>query len=293
MNAQSLADTMAPARSASARAPKAPLGRLLRSELRMVLRRPRTLVGLAGLALVPIVAGIGIAIAANSTSGEPIGDGIAALVAGNALMLPIFALIMAMNMLLPLTGAMLAADALAAESANGTLRGLLLAPIGRARVLAVKAFGVASVTLLAVVLMAITGVISGMVLLGGDGMLTTSGTALPFWEGIWRVVLTVGLVTVQIWALAAIALAVSAWTEHPLIVVVVTIGIVIVFGVLSLIPALDWLDPVLVTTSWASITDVISDPMPTGAIIEGLLRAGCYIAIGYSLALSRMLNRDG
>ncbi|HVK21237.1 MAG TPA: ABC transporter permease subunit [Actinokineospora sp.] len=272
---------------------KAPLVRLLRSELRMILRRPRTLIMIGLLALVPVIAGIGIAIAASGDDNGPVGDGIAALVDGNGLLLPVFALVLAMNMLLPLTGAMLAADALAGETASGTLRSLLLAPVSRPRVLAVKAFGVATVTLLVVLLMSLTGAVAGVILLGGDGMLTMSGTQLPFFDAIGRILLTALLVTVQIWALAAIALAVSSWTEHPLIVVVVALGVVILSGVLSAIPALDWLDPVLMTTSWESIPEVIRDPLPTGTLLEGVLRAGCYIVIGYSLALSRMLSRDG
>ncbi|RLK54583.1 ABC transporter permease [Actinokineospora cianjurensis] len=271
---------------------RAPLGRVLRSELRMVLRRPRTLVGLGLLGLVPVVMGIGIAIAtASGETGE--GDAMAALVMGNGMLLPIFALSVAVVMLLPLTGAMLAADALAGESSHGTLRGMLMAPVGRGRLLAVKAFGVAAVTLLAVVLMAVTGMITGVLLLGGDGMLTASGTSLPFGEALGRVAITVVYVALQVWALAAVALAVSAFTEHPLIVVVVTLGLVIVSGVLSAIPALDWIDPVLVTTSWDAVGEIIRDPIAWSPLVDGALRAACYMLIGGSIAYSRMLTRDG
>ncbi|SES44523.1 ABC transporter permease [Actinokineospora terrae] len=271
---------------------RAPLGRVLRSELRMVLRRPRTLVGLGLLGLVPVVMGIGIAIAtASGETGE--GDAMAALVMGNGMLLPIFALSVAVVMLLPLTGAMLAADALAGESSHGTLRGMLMAPVGRGRLLAVKAFGVASVTLLAVVLMAVTGMITGVLLLGGDGMLTASGTSLPFGEALGRVAITVVYVALQVWALAAVALAVSAFTDHPLIVVVVTLGLVIVSGVLSAIPALDWIDPVLVTTSWEAVGEIVRDPISWSPLIDGALRAACYMLIGGSIAYSRMLTRDG
>ncbi|GAA3064512.1 ABC transporter permease [Actinokineospora globicatena] len=272
---------------------RAPITRVLRSELRMVLRRPRTLVGLGLLGLVPVVMGIGIAIAAASGETGEGAEGMAALVMGNGMLLPIFALSIAVAMLLPLTGAMLAADALAGESSHGTLRGMLMAPVSRGRLLAVKAFGVASVTLLAVVLMAVTGMIAGVALLGGDGMLTASGTSLPFADALGRVLITVVYVTLQVWALSALALAVSAYTEHPLIVVVVTLGVVIVSGVLSAIPALDWIDPVLITTSWEAVGEVISDPISWSPLVEGALRAACYMLIGGSIAYSRMLTRDG
>ncbi|UVS77067.1 ABC-type transport system involved in multi-copper enzyme maturation, permease component [Actinokineospora sp. UTMC 2448] len=270
---------------------KAPIARLLRSELRMMLRRPRTLVGLGLLAAVPVIAGIAIRIAADGDG--PVGEGLSTLVAGNGLMLPIFSLLAALTMLLPLVGATLAADALAGESTNGTLRSLLVAPVSRPRLLAIKAFGIATVTLLACLLMAATGTITGIILLGGDGMLTVSATRLPFADGLGRVLLTALLVAIQIWGVAAVGLAVSAWTDHPLIVLSVALGLLIVSGVLSAIPALDWLDPVLITSGWESIGEVARDPLPWPTLTEGVLRAGCYILIGYSVALSRMLTRDG
>ncbi|MGH3911300.1 MAG: ABC transporter permease subunit, partial [Pseudonocardiaceae bacterium] len=107
---------------------RAPLVRLLRSELRWVLRRPRTQIALGLLALVPVLIGIGIVVAES-----PNGDGLLTQVAGNGLVLPVAALSMALALLLPLVVAMAAADALAGESAHGTMRGLLLAPVSRAR----------------------------------------------------------------------------------------------------------------------------------------------------------------
>lgn len=276
----------------------APLARLLRSELRLVLRRPRTLIALGLLVLVPVIAGIGISIAADvgeqeTGAGGPGPGALAAIVADNGLVLPIFVLFMSLQMLLPMVGAMWAADALAGEASHGSLRNLLVAPVGRARLLAVKAFGVAIVSLLGIILMAISGVISGLVLLGGDQMLTMSGTTLDVWPAMGRIALATLLVTVQVLAVAAVALAISSVTEHPLVVMAVSLGGIIVFGVLNAISALDWLHPVLITQSWLSLVDVMRDPMPTDAISEGLLRAGCYIVIGYSLAFARMITKDG
>jgi len=70
------------------------------------------------------------------------GPGLIAAITGNGLMLPIAALRVTLFLLLPLGVSIAAADALAGEAAHGSLRGLLLAPIGRVRLVAVKAFGV-------------------------------------------------------------------------------------------------------------------------------------------------------
>ena len=274
----------------------APIGRLFRSELRLVLRRPRTLIALGLLVLVPVIAGIGIAVTANNPQSAGPNDGpgaLAAIVDNNGLVLPVFVLFMAMQMLLPMVGAMWAADAVAGEASTGAMRNLLVAPVGRARLLAVKAFGVATATVIGVALMTLSGIISGMLLLGGSGMLTMSGTTLTFWPSFGRIMLAAVLVIIQVFAVAAVALAISTLTEHPLVVMAVALGGIIIFGVLNAISALSWLHPYLITQSWFGMVDVMRDPMPTNNITEGIIRAACYMVIGYSLAFARMLTKDG
>jgi len=152
---------------------RAPLGRLLRSELRWVLRRPRTQVALVLLALVPVVTGLGIAAA-----GSPASAGLLTQVAGNGLVLPVVALSICLTLLFPLAVAMAAADALAGESVHATLRGLLLAPISRSRLVLVKSIGVLAVAVAAVASVAVLGIVTGLILVGPasstHGMLTLS-----------------------------------------------------------------------------------------------------------------------
>lgn len=271
---------------------RAPLGRLLRSELRWIFRRPRTLILLGLLALYPIAFGIGTQVVDGQieTSGN---QSIVSSIAGNGLVLPIIVLSTTMLFFLPLGTTMTAADALAGESSNGTLRNLLLAPVSRVRLLAVKAFGVATVSLAATVMTALIAYVTGLIIAGPDSMVTISGSTLPVGEGLSRVLLATVWVVVQMWGIGAIALAVSAATEHPLLVMASVIGGLFVFGLLSSIPVLDWLKPFLITESWESIADFLRDPMPTDNLVIGLLRAVCYIVIGYSLALARMVTKDG
>jgi ABC-2 type transport system permease protein len=112
----------------------APIGRLLGSEVRWVLRRPRTLVMLALFALMPVTIAIGVV--ASNRSGGLVGN-----IVGNGLVLPVVALILAQALLLPLAVGMAAADALAGEAAAGTLRGLLLAPVSRLRLVGMRLSG--------------------------------------------------------------------------------------------------------------------------------------------------------
>lgn len=285
---------------------RAPLTRLLRSELSWVFRRPRTLIGLGLLAVVPVAIAIGITVAGDSagaggTTGAPgggtggpgdNGPAVFGTLIGNGLALPLISLSVALTMLLPLVGAMASADAIAGESSNGTLRALLIAPVGRLRVLLVKAFGVATVTLVACLLVAAVGAITGLIILGSDGLITLSGTTLGLGDALGRVVLGALWVTVQVWAVAAVALAISTFTDHPLVVMAVTLGMVIVFGVLSVISALDWLHPYLLSYSWEAIFDLLRDPAPSQQLLGGLGRAACYGLIGMSVAGARMITKD-
>ncbi|MEU4444713.1 ABC transporter permease [Actinosynnema sp. NPDC050801] len=271
-------------------ATRAPLGRQLRSELRWIVRRPRTVIGLASLCLVPILAGIGLWFATDGDG--PAGPGLAAIIAGNGLVLPVFTLFLALPLLLPLVGAIWAADGLAGEAQHGTLRGLMISPVGRLRLLGIKAFGVATMTLLAVTLIAFVGAITGAVLFGGEGMLTLSGSTLSFGAALGRIVLTILLVTVQVWGVAAIAMAISACTEHPLVVMAATMAGVIVFAVLGVFSALDWLHPYLITSAWNGLIDVMRDPLPTEELWRSTALAGCYVVIGLSLAAMRLATKD-
>jgi ABC-2 type transport system permease protein len=91
----------------------------------------------------------------------------------------------------------------------------------------------------------------------------------------------------------AVALAVSACTEHPMVVMAATLAGAVVFGVLGSIPSLSWLQPYLLTNSWTSLVDVLRDPMPTSGLLHGLAEATAYGVIGWSLALARMVTKDG
>jgi ABC-2 type transport system permease protein len=269
----------------------APSGRLLAAEVRWVLRRPRTLVMLAVFALIPVLISIGVAVA-DRAAGP--GAGIIGAIAGNGLVLPVAAMTLALALLLPLTVTMAAADAIAGETAHGTLRRLLLAPVGRLRLVGMKAFGVLLVATLATTALAVVGVLAGLVVVGGaDGQLVTlSGTAVGLGEALGRVALVAAWTVGQLAAVGAVALAISSVTEHPLVVLAAVLGGLIVFGVLSAIPALEWLQPYLLTSGWGAGADALRDPLPLDGMAESSLRALCYLAVGGGLTMWRMLRRD-
>jgi ABC-2 type transport system permease protein len=286
--------TLGPARPDDPARSSAPLGRLLGSELVWVLRRPRTLVMLAVLGLIPVLIAIGATVVADDIPAGRGGAGLIGAVAGNGLVLPVVSITLALALLLPLAVSTAAADAIAGEAASGTLRGLLLAPVGRLRLVLMKAFGVLVVATLAVLVITVVAVLAALAVVGSaDGQLVTlSGTTVGFGEALGRVAVAVVWTVGQLAAVGAIALAVSSLTEHPLVVLAAVLGGLIVCGVLSAIPALDWLQPYLLTSGWTAAADVLRDPLPLGGLVESSLRALCYTAVGAGVTTYRMLRRD-
>ncbi len=48
----------------------------------------------------------------------------------------------------------------------------------------------------------------------------------------------------------------------------------------------------LITTDWSAVMDVLRDPISSDSLMTGLLRAGCYLLIGLSAAITRMVTKD-
>ncbi|HEY2207362.1 MAG TPA: ABC transporter permease subunit [Pseudonocardia sp.] len=270
----------------------APLGRLLRSELRTALCRRRTLVALGVLALVPVLIGAGVAAQGSAGTGRV--SGLITAASGNGLLLPVAALAATLDLLLPLAVSLAAADILAGEAACGALRGRLLAPVSRPRLVAVKACAVCVVAVLAVLVVALVGLATGAAVLGGAGqLLTLSGSVVGTGDALARIALAVGWTALQVAAVGAVALAVSSVTDHPLVVVASVLGGAIGFGVLDTIPSLGWLHPWLLTTAWTALPDVLRDPMPTDGLLRGALLAAGYLVVGLVAAVAGLVRREG
>lgn len=282
---------------------RAPIGRLLRAEVRWIFRRPRTLVVLGLLAVLPVITGVAVDLTLDGGGASaPVGAGpggsgggppIFVTMATSAFVLPLGSLMALLMLMLPLTVAMAGGDALAGEQSHGTLRGWLLAPVARGRLLLVKSVGVLVVALVASGLVVLSGLVTGLVLAGTDGLVSMSGTELSMAGVLWRLAVAVAWATVYLMAVGAVALAISASTEHPMVVVVGVLGGLIVSGVLMQISALDWLHPYLLPSSVTGLIDLIRDPVSFDGLAEGAFRSLCYLVIGMSLAYARITTRDG
>ena len=97
-------------------------------------------------------------------------NGVFAVLAGLTVTLPFF---------LPMAVAVIAGDSLAGEGSLGTLRYLLTRPTGRTRLLLSKGLTTAVFCLVATMLVAVAGLITGVIVFPVGRITTLSGDTLP------------------------------------------------------------------------------------------------------------------
>ncbi len=262
------------------------------SEVRLISGRRRNQVGLAVLAVVPIL----IAVAVRLSRPRPgRGPDFVSEIAANGMFVALAALGIEIVMMLPIAVSMLAGDAIAGEANQGTLRYLLTVPVTRTRVVLIKYASLCFGALWGTVLVALTGVLIGLALFGSGPMTTLSGTQLDFWGGIGRLILVVGYLTACLCALAAVGLFISTLTEQPMAATIALMIFTILSWVLDSVPQVSWLHPWLIVHEWTSFGDLLRDPviLDTGSGAgRGLLVAFGYAVVFVSAAWARFSGKD-
>ncbi|WP_306205215.1 ABC transporter permease [Actinoplanes sp. RD1] len=265
--------------------------RFLGSELGLIARRRRNQAGLAALAAVPVVVAVATRLASPSASSSG-GPDFFSQITGNGFFVALAGLGVELTLFLPIAIAMLAGDAVAGEAQQGTLRYLLTVPVDRIRLLAVKYAGILFGAFLAPLVVAASGLISGLILFGGGAITTLSGSQISFGSGLLRLLAVCLYLGVCLAALGAVGLFLSTLTEQPLGATVALAMLTVASFVLGQIPQLDWLHPYLLTQHWQDFGELLRDPVSLSGLGPGLLTAGAYIVIFLSAAWARFAGRD-
>ena len=264
-------------------------GRFLRSELGIIFGRRRNLAGLAVLAVVPIVLAIAIRVESGAQGAGP---GFIVGITGNGLFVAFAALILELPLFLPLAVSAISGDAVAGEANLGTLRYLLTIPAGRLRLLIVKYVAIVIFAFVATALVAGVGALMGLTLFGGGDMTLLSGTQTSLADGLWRLLLSVLYLTVQLSALGAIGLFISTLTEQPIGATIAVLIVNVGMFILGQISQLSWLHPWLLTNWWPAIGDFLRDPIFFDNLERGLVTAAVYAGTFGLLAWARFAGKD-
>lgn len=270
---------------------------MIRVELSKLARRPRTWLTLLLLNALPTL--IAVLLSATSLAPSP-GSGPAFLsaVLANGSLFAVAALAIVLPLFLPIAVAVIAGDSVAGEAQAGTLRYLLVRPVGRARLLIAKLVVVVVFTLVAVVLVAGIGFVVGELLLGhgdasiGSSIVSVSGAALTPTQVALRTLLAIGYVALSMLGVAAMALMLSTFTDSSLSATLGALAFLIASSLLLTLDAANVLQPYLPTRYWLSFIDLFRSPILWRNVERGVLLQLVYVVVFLGIAWANFSTKD-
>ena len=273
---------------------------MIRVELAKLVRRPRVWLCVGMLCALPTLVAV---LLATTRVAPPPGRGQAFLsaVLSNGQLYPAAALAIVLPIFLPITVAVVAGDAVAGEASAGTLRYLLVRPVGRTRLLLAKLVSIAAFVLLAVAAVTATGYLVGVAAFGfgpgaalgqPGGITSLSGVQLSSSQLVLRLAGTIGYIALSMIAVGAIALFLSTVTDSGLAAALGALAVIVASAVLTPLDAAAVITPYLPTTRWLAWVDFFRDPIFWRDIRRGTELQVGYVAVLLGAAWANFTTRD-
>lgn len=203
---------------------------------------------------------------------------------GSAFYVPIFAVSLSANILLPLFVTLCAADAIAGERQTGTWDLFMAQGIPPLQqflakwIIAVGYAGLATVTLIGF------SFLSGSIGFGIGATTLPSGVVASWhYQILCLLVMTAFCVAGQA-VVATLALVISAWSSSGVTAMMISMGMVVSFVLLTSVPGIPGLDQAIFTTYFSRFTDILQSPpnwggLGHGAFVYGLSMLGLWAFI--------------
>jgi ABC-2 type transport system permease protein len=262
-------------------------------ELARMGRRPRTWVSIGLLCGLPTL--VAVFLAVSKLGPEP-GEEPAFLsaVLANGALFPAAALAIVLPLFLPVAVAVVGGDAIAGEASAGTLRYLLLRPVGRTRLLVAKLLSLIVFVFAAVVAVAGSAFVVGTSLFPSEPSAVTSvsGVTLTSVELTWRIVGAMGYVAVSMLGVGAIALFLSTLMDSSLGAALGALAALVTSQVLVTLDAAGSVSPYLPTRYWLAWIDLFRDPIPWRDLERGLAIQLVYVVVFLGLAWANFASKD-
>ena len=265
---------------------------MFRVEIGKALRRWRTWLLAAALAGVPVL--IVIAVKASPPEPQAAEDAPPFLlqIVRNGLFAPLTGLAVVQPFFMSLAIGLFAGDAIAGEAQAGTLRYLLVRPIGRAKLLGAKYLSAMSLTGALLVGVIVAGLVAGGAVFGFGPLPTFSGTTLSTTEALARVVGSGVYILLAASGITAVGLWISTLTDSGPGAIVATVIVAIASQVIDQIPNLHVLHPFVPTHGWLGFTGLFRFPVDWSGMRSGLTVSAAYTAVFLALAVWNFRRRD-
>jgi ABC-2 type transport system permease protein len=262
-------------------------------ELVKLLRRPRTWVSIALLCGLPAIVAVFLAITkiGPGPGEEPVF--LSAVIANGALF-PAAALAIVLPLFLPVAVAVVAGDSIAGEANSGMLRYLLIRPVGRTRLLVAKLVAVVVFMIVAVVAVAVSSYLLGVLLFPPQpgGVSSVSGVDLTKTELLLRMGAAMLYVAVSMLGVGAIGLFLSTVTDSSLGAALGALAALVASQVLVTLDAAGAVRPYLPTRYWFAWIDFFRDPILWRDIERGLGIQAVYVAVFLAMAWANFATKD-
>jgi ABC-2 type transport system permease protein len=276
-------------------------------ELVKLLRRPRTWISVVLTCALPFMVAVFVTI---THLVPPPGQGSAFLsaVLQDGALYPAAALALVLPVFLPVAVAVVAGDSIAGEAATGTLRYLLVRPVGRTRLLVAKLISVTVYVLLVVLAVTFTAYATGVFLLGpsraeavglapagqaaGGAVTSLSGAPLSLLQLTERIAGAIAFVTVSMLGVAAIALFLSTITDSALGSALGALAALVASEVLVTLNAATVVQPYLPTRYWLAWIDFFRQPIFWRDIQRGFGIQVVYVVVFLAAAWANFATKD-
>jgi ABC-2 type transport system permease protein len=265
-------------------------------ELRKLLRSRRTWVTIAVIDLLPSL--VAVLLAVTDLGPRPgTGPAFLSAVLTDGALFPLAAIAIILPLFLPAAVAITAGETIAGEAQQGTLRYVLVRPVGRTRLLVAKLVAVMAFVLITLLVVAGTAYVLGILLLGQQdaasaATTTFSGTRLTSPQLAERTGLALAYALLSMLGVAAVALFLSTVVRSPLAAAMGTLALMIGSTILLTLDAAHGLRPYLVTRYWLAFVDLFRDPILWHDVLRGVLLQGGYVVVFLCAAWANFMTKD-
>ena len=268
---------------------------MIRVELVKLVRNRRTWATIALIDALPVL--VAVLLALTDLGPRPgTGPAFLSAVLTDGTLYPLAALGIVLPLFLPIAVAVTAGEAIAGEAQSGTLRYMLVRPVGRTRLLVAKLVAVMAFVVLTILVVAATAYVLGVFLLGDEsvttGATTVSGSSMSTQELVGRTFLALGYAMLCMLGVAAVALFLSTVAESPLGAALGTLALLVASTLLLTLDAADPLRPYLLTRYWLAFVDLFRDPILWRDVLRGVLLQLAYVVVFLGAAWANFMTKD-
>ncbi len=267
---------------------------MIRVELHQLLRSRRTWVTILMIDALPTL--VAVLLGLTEVGPRPgTGPAFLSAVLTDGTLFPLAAIAIVLPLFMPIAVSIVAGEAVAGEAQQGTLRYLLVRPVGRTRLLIAKLVSVMVFVMLTLVVVAATAYVTGTLLLGDapiGATATVSGTTLTQQELIARTLLALAYALLSMFGVASIALCLSTIVDSPLGAALGTLALLVASTLLLTLDAADSIAPYLLTRYWLAFVDLFRDPILWRDVVRGTLLQLAYVAVFLGIGWANFATKD-